>query len=205
MEILFEFLFDIVFGLLGALFSSIFHSLFPKAKMKLPPAGKLPGYLSPKLKEFLQELPRPAGDPLAAVCVPVDPKGLTKVPLRLKFLFPLWKCGNECFAVWQTRGVRAHPQFGLFFPKKRATRTMSFRGSEQGMLAVLLARVLEHQDWSDPDRAVANARLAAGATGYRFADETIQWFRERHEARIYDREFDVEQFATEIAKREQGQ
>ena len=201
MEFLFEFLFDVVFGLIGALFSWIFHSLFPKAKMKLAPPGKLPRHLSSKLREFLQELPRPAGDPLAAVCVPVNPKGLTKVPLRLKFLFPLWKCGNECFAIWQTSEVRSHPEFGLFFPKKRSVRTMSFGESEQGMLAVLLARVMELQDWSDPHRALANTQQAASATGYRFADETIQWFRERTAAGIYDREFDAEQFGKAIADR----
>lgn len=209
MDFLFELVFDVIFGLIGDLFSSVFHAVFPGSKgtrsraAKALSAGGLPGHLSPQLKEFVQNLPRPEGDPLA-VCVPVEPKRLAKVPFGLASLFPLWRCGEECFALWEAKGLRSYPEFGLFFSKKRKLRIMSFGGSEQGMLAVMLARVLEHQDWSDPESATVSARRAADATGYRFADETIQWFRERNEAGIYDREFDAEQFGKEIASRDQA-
>ena len=48
---------------------------------------------------------------------------------------------------------------------------------------------------------LASGVRAAGAAGYRWADGTIQWVREGTGAKIYDREFDAEQFGKEIAAR----
>jgi hypothetical protein len=177
----------------GALFLFVgvmlVKSMMPR---RMPGPGRLREKISPQLRTFIDSLPLPADHPLADFCQPwkaTEDQGYSKAQL------PLWQARN------------GEPSYISTYIKWGSSPT--FHGNartenEQAFLGALTLRVLGKSYDSDRPQALANARRAADAVGFRYFDEAAKFMAWWTNPEPLEFEGAVDTFVEQIEKIEKG-
>jgi len=180
----------------------LLSGFLPPERIKIPKAGKLEKILSPHLKSFVASLPRPAGDPLAAICQPIASGTLPYFDNHgyVNALYPLWKSGPRYSLAVRSWAKRKKERTEFVWCGEKPEDEWGSRAlSEQGFLADTLIEVMKTLDWSNRPQALGPAQRASDALGFRYFDETVKWFTLKE--RTDDDRFD---FISGIDARESG-
>ena len=150
----------------------------PPKRLKVPKDRGLAERVSSSLQSFIDSLPRPDDDPLAPLCRPAKRDDVPLFSSRVTRVMPLWQSDEGVTIIFDHWSKRQKARVDYGIARDGDHSPIEISRTEQGLLADLMLRLMQRQDWSrDQNTTVDRCRAASEAVGFKHFEDALKWFR----------------------------